>query len=449
MRRSELYDLRYAYFQEYKYRMKRWDLFNYEVLSNIMYIKRTNGETFNDCIIMFDTETSKKDPDIIGENHICAFTVSIRAFDKNIVTLYGSRPQDLITCLEKIHETFKGDNTIFYCHNYAYDYVFCRKFMFAAWGTPSKALFVKPHYPIYMLFKNGIIIKDSLILSQKSLERWANDLDVEHKKAVGKWNYLKIRNQDGKFSKDEKEYIENDTLAGVECIDATMQALHKRVYSMPYTATGIPREEVYKKGKEHDAHKFFQKVSGDYDFYKIEERCFHGGYVHGNRYFLGDIITEKVRCYDFASSYPYCICAFKFPMDKFVPWKGCDAKTIIKNSEKYSFIFKLILYKFEVKNEFEPMPMLQYSKLINPINCVQDNGRVLQGDYAEIYMTEWDLKIFLKQYIAPGHICEDVYYSRKDYLPRWFTDYVYELYKVKTRLKGGDPVEYALAKARL
>ena len=95
-----------------------------------------------------------------------------------------------------------------------------------------------------MRFECGIEIRDSLILSQTKLEKWANDLQVEHRKAVGKWNYNKFRSQKTKYKPDELEYIEHDTLAGVECIDATMHNLGKKVYSMPFTSTGIIRKDI-------------------------------------------------------------------------------------------------------------------------------------------------------------------------------------------------------------
>lgn len=78
-----------------------------------------------------------------------------------------------------------------------------------------------------------------------------------------------------------------------------------------------------------------------------------------------------------------------------------------------------------------------------------DNGRVLQADYLEIYVNEIDARIIKEQYSWTKHICTEVYYSHKNYLPRWFTDYVYTLYYDKCTLKNGDPVLYALAKAKL
>ena len=264
MRVTELRQEKAAYYKN-RYQLVRWDKFKYRKLKNIMYVRRAghaDNDTYNDCIIMADTETSKGDQKGVAENHVCAFTVSIRAYHENIVTLYGTKPSDLVRCIKKLQLYMSGDKTIIYFHNLAYDWVFLRKFIMAEYGTPVKMLATKSHYPICIEFSHGLILKDSLILSQRSLSRWADDLEVEHRKAVGKWDYLKIRNQAGAdFSADELEYIEHDTLAGVECIDKLMTQLHKRIYSMPYTATGIPREEARKRGKDNRAREYFQRVA--------------------------------------------------------------------------------------------------------------------------------------------------------------------------------------------
>ena len=44
-------------------------------------------------------------------------------------------------------------------------------------------------------------------------------MDVEHKKAVGKWDYLKVRHQDQcDFTADELEYIEPSAFSGTKTI---------------------------------------------------------------------------------------------------------------------------------------------------------------------------------------------------------------------------------------
>ena len=459
-----------------EYRRKIWDIpytychykkFDYKILRYIRYIKAAGmgrNLSYNDVIIMADTETSKKKPDIYDPeadphyktdaNHVVVWTISLRAYGKNICTLWGRKPSKMIETLIRIHEHMSGLYTVVYFHNLSYDHIFLRKFAYKYMGVPIHQLNVKSLYPIYIEYGNGIIVKDSLILAQRKLEKWAIDLDVEHKKAVGKWDYNKIRHQHGAwFNSGELEYIECDTLAGVECIDALMQALSKHIYSMPYTATGIPREECRKIGKKNGARDSFLKVVLDYERYVQATRVYHGGYTHANRYKIEELMRNVV-CRDFSSSYPAVMLTEKYPSEAFQEYEDCSIDDIIEMSDDYAFMFKLILIGDEnnpihLKDLRNPMPVLQYSKCTDIINDICDNGRILQADYLEIYTNEIDARIIKEQYSWSRHICTEVYYSRKDYLPRWFTDYVYQLYSDKCTLKNGDPVLYALAKAKL
>ena len=452
------------------YTFCHWSEFDYSSLVCVPYKNRAGKkerESYNDCIIMGDTETSKKDNDQIlpgdkesekrgiriSRNHVCAWTLSIRAHRKNICTLYGHRPDTMAECIHKIMGHMSGDKTIIYFHHLPYDWVFLRRFLFAEFGLPEHQLNVKPHYPIYIEFEGGLILKDSLILSQRSLGKWADDLEVEHRKAAGKWDYDRIRSQHETFTSDELEYIEHDTLAGVECIDKMRIALNKHLYAMPYTATGIPREETRKRGKMNRARGLFERIAPDYLQQCKLENVFHGGYTHGNRHYINRTVTEAedglVRCYDFASSYPYCMIAEKFPMENFHRYGACKIEDVLDMQDQYAFMFRLILVKPRLKNDFCPMPALQYSKCVEAINPVTDNGRILCAGYLEIWITEQDLDIICKQYDFEKAACLDVECARKDYLPKWFRDYVFECFHNKTMLKGGDPVLYALAKAML
>ena len=435
------------------YELSLWSEYDYKQLNIVKTVKRTTKqgtEIYNNAVMMLDTETSKKVPEPGQPNHIVAFTLSIRYKHENICTLYGHRPSELIKCLDKVMQAMSGDHTIIYIHNLSYDWTFIRKYMFERYGTPVKQLNTKSHYPIRIEFSNGLILRDSLILSQKSLDKWAKDMQVEHQKAVGKWNYDKIRNQADEFSASELEYIEHDTLAGVECIEALMDQLHHRLYAMPYTATGIVREEARKIGKTYHAHDEFVKITPAYDVYLILEKCFHGGYTHANRYYVNETITDPVRCYDFKSSYPYVMLTEKYPMRRFKPYKKiCTIDDLLKNTHKYAFITKLIMIKPRLKNEFEPMPVLQYSKLTGSVNAITDNGRVLCAGYAEIYVTDISLKMINDQYKFDKAICIENFYSKKEYLPRWFTDYIFKLFTDKCKLDGVDPLNYVLSKAKL
>ena len=453
MTRKELEEVRRKWLDGHvKYSMCLWSDFKYEILSNILYIRRSGrgtNDTWADCIIMADTETSKKCAKKEGHNHVCAFTISIRAFDRNLVTLYGHNPEEFVECLSKIRDNITADHIIVFFHNMPYDYTFLRRFLYAKFGTPEKQLNIKSHYPLFMNFSNGIQIRDSLILAQRSLEKWAKDMQVEHQKAVGFWNYDRIRNQNETFTPEELEYIEHDTLAGVECIEATLKALKKKILSIPYTATGIPREEVRKRGKKNGAKDLFDRISLSYKQYTKLLDVFHGGFTHANRHLIGRVIKGLIQCYDFASSYPFVLLSEKYPMEKFTELPDCKLKDILRSGEDTAFMFKLILYKVHLKDDFQPMPALQLSKAKKTVNVEADNGRILSADYVEIYTNEVDASVIASQYVWEGDICVEVEGAHKDYLPRWFTDYIYELFTDKCKLKKGDPVLYALAKAKL
>lgn len=455
--------------RECEYIFCHYKKFNYELLRYINTII-TAGQgrrlSYNDVIIMADTETSKKCPDELiqkngkytyktEQNHVVAWTISIRAFHHNICTLWGHKPSKMIETITRIHEHMSGERTVIYFHNFAYDHIFMRKFAYDLWGKPLRQLNVKSHYPIYIEYENGIIFKDSLILAQRSLDKWSRDLDVEHGKAVGLWDYDKLRNQSDPLTDDEKTYIEHDTLAGVECIDKTIQALNKKIYSVPLTATGIPREQTRKRGKKK-AHDEFFKMALTYEQYIKFTKIYHGGYTHGNRHFVNTKICKEtllrdviVKCFDFSSSYPFVLLSTRFPMEKYTKTENCSADFIINNMEEYSYAFRFIATNIRIKSDDESMPALQFSKCEKVINPILDNGRILAANYVEIMLCEYDLKVIRDQYIWDGHICCEVEFAAKDYLPRWFTDYVYECYEAKTMLKkSGDPVAYSIAKSR-
>lgn len=446
-----------------EYKLTFYSDFDYTLLNNVPYVRRSGrggNSSYNDVIIMCDTETSKKHKNKYNdkgqympqENHVVAWTISLRVCNRNIVTLWGRKPSELTAAINKMIQAMPGEKTVFYWHNMSYDWTFIRRFMFMSFGLPDKQLNTKSHYPIMIQWENGIIFKDSLILAQRSLNKWAKDLNVEHQKAIGLWNYDKLRNQDEDYTLEELTYMEYDTLAGVECIQKTKDTLNKFIFAMPYTATGIPREEMRNRGKPEHAHAAFKRIAPDYDLQQMLEKVYHGGYTHGNRHFLGVTVgtkDEPVRCRDFASSYPFCLLAYRYPSEGFTKYDNCSIDYILRNSEEYAFVFKLTLIKPRLKDDKIPMPTLQYSKCVKTINAVTDNGRILCAGYCEIYLTEIDLEVIAGQYDFDFAICTDVYISAKDYLPRWFTDYVYECFQAKCTLKGGDPVLYSIAKAKL
>lgn len=465
MTRQELYKIKSKKIRSIKYEFVHYSDFNYKKLKNICYKTKFNvhNNTYNDCIIMIDTETSKckKNKSRIDkkgrlkyepvQNYVVVWTLSIRACHHNICTLYGRKPSELVKCINLILDELNGEETYIYIHNMSYDWWFLRKFIIKSWGIPTYQLNTKSHYPVLITFDNGVKLKDSLILSQRKLEKWAIDLNVEHKKAVGKWDYNKIRTQKSRLNKDNLTYIECDTLAGVECIDVTCELLGCNISNIPLTSTGIIRRDIYKLARENNQRDLFLRIAPTFDQQDKLECIFHGGYVHANYDIVGWIL-ENVDAFDFASSYPYNMLAQKFPMEQFTSCEDADIDWIVNKSDDYAFIFKLEAFNVEFDSSYV-MPSLQTSKCFKIVNGVEDSGRLLSADYVQIYLNEIDLKIIKKHYnltIENTTIteCEIAY---KDYLPRWLTDYIFERFKAKTRLKDVEGKErlYNLEKTKI
>lgn len=425
---------------------------------------RGSNDLYNDLIIAADTETSKTRPDVYdekgnyvpGENIVVAWTISVRNAEGNICTIYGAKPSHFAAVMYYLQEILQGDKTVCYFHNLSYDWPFLQCFLIELFGKPVHQLNTKPHYPISVEFEDGLILRDSLIIAQVRLEKWADDLDVEHKKAVGKWDYSKRRDQSGEFTEDEVEYIEHDTLALVECLEKLRKQLRRHVYSMPMTCTSIVRSVTREEGRRHRARNRFERMAPDFRLYTKLVQCYHGGFTHNNRFAAGWIWPDPEHendlptCYDFASSYPFRMLVDKFPRERFrlVP-DEIDFRTILKHKEDTAFCFSFMAENIELRDPREPMPALQYSKCVHTVDADLDNGRIIHARFVEIVLTEIDLEMIAKQYKFDRHVCFDVYAASKGPLPRWFRDLVYKCFEEKTTLKGGDPVAYALAKAKL
>lgn len=437
------------------YKLQYWKEFDFDKLTDFIPVKTRSGRkniTYNDIIIMADTETSKK-PLKKEDNHIVAWSICFRAYHVNIATLWGQNPWEFCDMLAELRRVLPGHDLYIYFHNLGYDWVFLRKFLLARFGTPKNQLNLKSYTPLFVQFDNGIMLKDSLVLAARRLERWAKDMKVEHLKAMGKWDYNRYRNQSDILTDDELLYIENDVRAGVECLDATLNLLKKNISSIPYTSTGIMRGFCRDIGKKNHAHDNYVKMAPDHKLQQIMEIIFHGGFTHANRYATVAGVNRGIypaTCYDFSSSYPYCMLAFKYPMESF--WhvnKELDSPWyIFKNMDNYAFMLHVTFINIKLKDPKMPMPCLSMYKAECIINGVADNGRCLCADIYECYINEIDLKLIDTYYSYDSITIDNIYAAWKDYLPKWFSDIIYNEYKAKCELKGVDDVLYSLEKSK-
>ena len=438
--------------ESFKYKCIYYKDFDFSLFQHIECKFKTtkSRKSYNDIIIMADTETSKAiDYPKCMHNYIVAWSICFRAYDRNLVTLYGHTPFEFTDMLKSLRANLPGHDIYIHFHNLAYDWTFLRKFMFIEFGKPISQLNTKPMYPLYIQFENGIRLKDTLALAQRSLDKWSKDLGVT-KKAKGLWNYNKVRNQHGyNFTKREIKYIEHDVVSGVECIDATLKALKKNISSVPITATGIVRYEARKEGAKNKAHDYFLRLAPkEYWLQDVYQHIFHGGYTHANRYILGNVYPAI--CQDIASSYPFCVETMDAPIEAFfnVPTKNFNWD-YVKRNPGYAFIFHIKAFGVELIDKGTPMPMLSHAKCEASLNAILDNGRILKCDFCEFWTNEIDAELFFKQYKCKSIEYLDPMCAAKGPLPKWFRNFIYERFEQKTRLKGVDKVQYQIEKGML
>ena len=72
---------------------------------DLKYKTKKGKYSYNDVIIMADTETAKsiEYPRVL-DNYVVAWSMAFRAFNRNLVTLYGHKPSEFIECLKEIDE---------------------------------------------------------------------------------------------------------------------------------------------------------------------------------------------------------------------------------------------------------------------------------------------------------------------------------------------------------
>ena len=229
------------------------------------------------------------------------------------------------------------------------------------------------------------------------------------------------------------------------------------VANCPLTNTGFIRNKARRyasrwKKSGHKWYQYFQKQKLTVEQYRQLEQCYHGGYVHANRYYVGREISSATfgwtgKSKDFTSSYPAALCYEKYPMTKF-EYADFTLEDILELKDEYAFSGYIRLVNLHLKKE-EPMPPLSYHKAVSAVEAVCDNGRILDADIVIYPFTDPDLDDILRCYDYDYADVSKVMYARKEYLPTWITDLIMELYTHKCTLKNTDPVLYMISKNEL
>lgn len=399
-------------------------LFN--ALENVK-IKKYNTfcgyKTTADCIICIDFDTyinktnfEEKKHD---KNYITDWKITIK-YNNNFIYYYGKNCSSLCNYLLKIKNILDCDDLIIYCEDLYEFWVFFGKFLINKYTYPKNILNKAKYYPLAIEFNNGIIFRDLLSISCVNVAKWADELCIEYT---------------------------NKSETMCNCLDIFCITINKKIYDLPLTISGIIRKELVselgKSGKD-----YYKKIQINYNLYKQLNSGYFGGISYANSIFAG-LLMNNVVFYDYSSEYPFALCAYKYP-HKFTKYDGkLTIEDILINWDKMAYSFKIKLFNLEIIDD--KIPFISGKNIITAINIDTEGEKIIKAEYLEMYLNEVDLLLLITNYDFDEHyFITDIYISTKKYLPRKYTDFIYNLFYAKCEAKlSENKTRYNIAKIRL
>lgn len=347
-------------------------------------------------------------------------------FGFNDTIYFGRDLHDFPKLLNKLP---KNAHFIIYIHNASYEFQFLLNIL-----APFKQVFARnAHKPIKFISEAypNIEFRCSYMLTRLSLDSWGKELGFEKLHTL---DYYEIRTPLTQLEQKEFDYAKRDCLVMYKGL-LKYREKYNHVWNIPLTQTGEVRRVVKKimrtdpktgKSKQSLLQRYIKLLPNNAVEYARLKYAFRGGDTHAN-FLRAGCVWKNVWCYDFASSYPYCMLAEKFPMTRF-----CNDEYDESLIDKYAYLMLIEL------SDVESITCNHYiskSKCLEVEKADTDNGRIIDAKRLKLWVTEQDFTIIKKTYKCDIDIIE-CYSSRKAYLPKLFLDYILELYENKTKLKN-------------
>lgn len=338
--------------------------------------------------------------------------------------------------LEEVLQFNGNKQLVIYVHNLGYEFQFMRDFL-ERYFDGFTVFASKARQPITVQTGRGVQFRCSYKLTNMSLEKAVkNELGVVHAKAAGDLNYKKRRTPKTRLTKTELGYCVGDVISLYELIDRRLINEHDSLESIPMTSTGYVRR-MCRKACRKDGHyrQLFKETEMTPYIYTLLKEAGRGGNTHANRYMSGRV-WHKADSFDVQSSYPFCLCAFKFPINKFTPYGDVETLEELDGLlKKYACLFRVVLQNPAVIDTVT-MPYIPISKCYQHGGDLKlDNGRVLTCEWLQMTVTDIDWEIIKKQYTWDSFAITDMCIAKYDYLPECLLDVVREVYSGKCELK--------------
>lgn len=423
-----------------------------ETFTEIQF-KRKSNNTKSDVkisneFIALDTETSHNHN--LDNPFGWVYQWAFRFLD---LVIYGRTSKELAEILymmSTLYSLSDKQKIIIYVHNLSYDITYLHRFLEERFSEKAKILAIKPH-KILTYQIGGFEFRCSYLLSNMSLDRWAKQLKTEHQKLVGEIDYNIIRYPWSQLYKNDWKYMFGDVLTLYDCIVKQMEHDNDTIRSIPLTSTGYVRRDVRNATRtDKKYHDWFKKTRLYPATYDIAKRAFAGAYTHGNRFYSGKTIKQRIGHFDFKSEYPSVQMLEYFPVGqplfyyKYNKDKRLSLEKFNALCKEYC-VFAQIFFKNGKLKKGVTAPYLQISKMIGNYQLYDDrggksfdNGRCINfKGIATLAITELDYEIITGQYTFDDIIIGNTYISKRGQIQSCIKDKINDYFIVKETVEKG------------
>lgn len=354
--------------------------------------------------------------------------------------------QDFIEFCDKIITKWRiteNRRIVFYVHNLGYEFVYLSQLLAHVWGI-KKALYTASRKPLYIVFDNGIELRDSLKLFQKSLAGATKG--CPHEKLKGDLDYTLYRTPDTPLTQKEIDYCVNDVRGLYEAIERLKAEHGYNQATIPYTNTGMVIEAVNNEiHGDKECTKELKRLQLNKRQLYIAYMAMAGGDTHGTRWRAGKTYYN-CNSYDFKSAHPSQQLLWPFPSGKPIDLPEnlpeSEGKALINNG--YGWIAQIFVRNPQCRPEC-PDPCISVSKCTD-IEGQRgiDNGRLLGADGIILFCDSNDYQRIIDGYTYDEIIIMSGFCFKLRYLPEKFRRAIFEKFKIKETMKGSP--EYAFSK---
>ncbi len=427
-----------------------WKNYDFKLNNEYVYRKKRENIVASDTIIAFDIEVTQmfkpydewitydydiEEKEYTGKPCIAFPYIWQLCIDGDVI--YGRKWDDVKDVFSRLNDF--NVKLICYVHNLSYEFCFLRNLF------KVKEVFARKAHSIMKCIFEGIEnieFRCSYFLTRLSLFEWGKKISKESgeviEKKVGNLDYNVFRTEHTILSKEEMEYCEADVYVMFKGILLYLKK-YKHVKDIPLTQTGEVRLRVKEVSNDCGFNKKALSLQPDtYDMYLKMLAVTRGGDSHANYIYCNKIFYD-MQCLDYQSSYPFQMCCKPVPMTKF------KRGVYVKEKNK-CYILKIALIGVKSKKSLHYIPSskcidLRKNKKEKNLNYSKDNGRIINADYLELWVTDLDLDIINQVYKYDKCEVLDCYSSLLGYMPANIVKLILEYFAYKTSYKGVEGFE--------